>query len=373
MLVRFILVFLILIAVSLPFAVPLWQGEDPVPPTERPAFEAGNEASLFEVRTRVFERETFSNLIEVTAQTQADKVRSLRAEVGGQIDQVFVERGQRVAVGARIASIKAETRDAQLSQAQVQLAQAEQDLAATQQLVDQNVVAENQLLAAQAVYESALASLRSAQQQQEDLVITASVAGLITDVSVEPGATINPSEPVATVLALDPLLITARVSELEIGNVSEGQPITATLVTGESVEGEISYIAPRANAQTRTFDIEAEVANPDYALRDGVTATLFIPRPQVQAVRIPQSALVTDDDTQELGVRFVDENDTAQFAAVEWLQSDVESAWVMGIADGTRIIVTGQRFVEVGDKVKPVDAQDVLDAAQRVEEQLADQ
>ena len=84
--------------------------------------------------------------------------------------------------------------------------------------------------------------------------------------------------------------------------VSGGDTAEAKLATGETVHGTIRYVAPVANAATRTFQVELEVDNGDGRLRAGGTAELRIPAETVLAHRVSPS-LLTLDDAGNVGIR----------------------------------------------------------------------
>ncbi|MEC7206748.1 MAG: efflux RND transporter periplasmic adaptor subunit, partial [Pseudomonadota bacterium] len=65
---------------------------------------------------------------------------------------------------------------------------------------------------------------------------------------------------------------------------------------------------------------------------------------------LPQSALTLNDDGI-LGIRFIDEQNTTRFAAVNLEQDSKEGVWVSGLDDNVDVIVIGQEFVREGVKV----------------------
>jgi len=107
--------------------------------------------------------------------------------------------------------------------------------------------------------------------------------------------------------------------------------------------------------------VEVEMANPDGAIPDGITAQVSVPLANVAATRIPRSAL-TISSPGDVGVRTVDEDGTVRFARIEVIEDEQGFMWAAGIADGTRVIVQGQDFVREGQKVLPVAAASAVTA-----------
>ena len=369
MLTRLILVVLVIFFVGLPFVaprIPLLNVNARERTVEKPPFEQTTADALLVVGTQQFGAFPYASTIDVTATTQASKVRQVRSDLAGEVIEVNVERGDRVQPGDVMARLAAETRTSQTAQAAASVQEARVDLEATRQLVEQGVLAENRLVAAEASYQSALAALDQANDQIANLNIISAIQGVVTEVYTEEGSNITPGEPAVSIIALDPIKVLARVSELEIGNVNLGQSIDVELVTGEVFEATVTYIAPTANVATRTFDIEAEAPNPDFVIRDGVTATAKIARPGQQAFEISQSTLVTDE-LGRLGVRIVNDDSVVEFVAIELLETSLESAWVTGIMDDMQVIVVGQRFADIGKSVIAKDVSEMVDADVAVE------
>ena len=372
MLTRLILVLLIIVAVGAPFAAPhlsFLNVDEPERVVEKPPFEQTDGEGVLVVGTQSFEPFDYQSTIDVTAATQASKTRQIRSDLAGEIERLAIERGDVVRPGDVIAQIAAETRTSQIAQAQANLEQARVDLAATTALVDQGVVAENRLVSAQAAYQAALAAVDQATDQINNLDVVSAIGGIVTEVGTEEGSNIAPGEPVATIIALDPIKILARVSETEIANVRKNQQVDVALVTGETFTATVTYIAPSANIATRTFDIEAEASNADFAIRDGVTATVKISRPVQQAFEINQSTLVTDEQGL-LGVRVVNDSSMSEFVPVELLETSLESAWVTGLTADMRVMVVGQRFADVGEPVVAKDISEIVDASTAVDSVL---
>ena len=193
--------------------------------------------------------------------------------------------------------------------------------------------------------------------------ITAPIDGVVEDVPAEIGDYLPISGTCATLVQLDPLIVVGAVAERDIGQLREGMGASAKLITGQTVRGKIRYIAPATDPKTRTFRIEAEIANPDRALREGVTTDLTIRFDAEPAHRLPTS-LLTLDDAGRVGVRTVDDGNTVRFLPVKLLDDAESKVWVGGLPERIRIIVVGQDYVTDGQKVDPVQ-EEALTAAAR--------
>ena len=97
---------------------------------------------------------------------------------------------------------------------------------------------------------------------------------------------------IAQLVGLDPMLAIVEVSERKVGHIKVGDMAEVRLVSGETRQGRIRYVSRSAVAATRTYRVEVELPNSDYAIPDGITAEVTIPLAPVPASRVPRSALI---------------------------------------------------------------------------------
>lgn len=206
--------------------------------------------------------------------------------------------------------------------------------------------------------QSAEAGVAAAEKEIDRLRITAPFDGILESDSAELGALLQPGSLCATVLQLDPIKLVGFVPETEVSAVQINAKSMARLATGEEVTGTVSFLARSADPTTRTFRVEIEVPNPDLTIRDGQTAEIVIAAPGALAHLLPQSSL-TLDNHGALGVRIVDENDTAQFVPVELLRDTRDGVWLAGLPSEASVITLGQEYVTDGVPVRATYKEDV--------------
>ena len=173
--------------------------------------------------------------------------------------------------------------------------------------------------------------------------------GYIEDI-VKPGNLLERGQLCATIIELDPITFIAEVPENSIKDVREGQIVNISLVTGDNIQGKLTFVSKSASVATRTFRVEAEIANPSGIVRDGISGTMVIDTDPVLAHKISPSILLLADNG-ELGVKTVNSENMVQFFPVQIIQDTEEGIWVAGLPDFSNIIVLGQGFVETGQIV----------------------
>ena len=280
----------------------------------------------------------------------------VRAETAGVVRQEPAEKGVAIAAGDLLCRLDTATREADILVAKAALAEAEAAHQATSRLVKRGFASEIKSRTDRRGLDAANAALAKAEWDLERTSITAPIAGIIEDRTARTGDYLAVGDTCATLVRLDPLLVIAAVPERSVAALRPGQEVTARLVTGEQVTGRLRFISPTADVATRTFRVEAEVANPNATLRDGVTTDLVIPLPDAAAHRLPQSALSLNDDGV-IGVKLVTTDDLIRFQPVSIIGDDRDSIWVAGIEGRVRVVTVGQEFVVDGQQVIPVEVQ----------------
>ncbi len=178
--------------------------------------------------------------------------------------------------------------------------------------------------------------------------VKAPFAGYIEQI-VKPGNYLERGQVCATIIQLNPITFMAEVPEFKINKVKNGQGVILKLVTGEEVEGRLTFVSKSASPSTRTFKVESQVRNPDGFIRDGLTADMTIKIDKVLAHKISPSILLLSDEGK-LGIRSVKEG-LVQFNEIIILEDSADGLWVVGIPEVIETIIQGQGFVENGQKV----------------------
>jgi len=285
----------------------------------------------------------------MTGATEASRRVDVRAETSG-IVAIAPRKGTRVRQGDLLCRQQIGARKARRDASVARLQQALVEARAQQKLADKGLAAANNTSAKRADAEVLRSEIVQIDVEIGQLEIRAPFDGVIEGESAQIGALLQPGGTCATVVDPDPLKISGFVPEFQIGKLRLGDAATASLVTGESVRGIITYIAQTADTATRTFEIEIDVPNPTYSLRDAVTAKIEIPLDSRPAHRLPQSAL-TLNDTGDIGVMTAT-NGTATFRKVEILRDNEDGVWLSGLADDVEVIVVGQEYVSEGSRLE---------------------
>lgn len=149
---------------------------------------------------------------------------------------------------------------------------------------------QERLTAQRAAVASADAALREIDARLDNATLTAPFAGRITLRHREPGETVQPGQPVVTLMDTDDRWVQIYVPEDRIGTVSIGQPATirSDSYPDRAYRGEVSFVASEAeftprNVQTKEERVKLVYAvrvrildDPDFSLKPGVPADVTL-------------------------------------------------------------------------------------------------
>ena len=328
-------------------------GDLPIPPT---AVQSNEKKKLFKVQTRTIRARPRDASLVLRGRTEAEAMVSIMAETSGVVERTPVKKGTFVKKGTLLCQIEPAARQATVEQHKAALAKARADARASSKLVKRGYAGKLKVTSDAALVNAARAAYERARLDLDRTMIKAPFSGIVEDMPSKIGdylvAGFGRDRACAKMVDIDPLIIVTAVSERDIAALKTGMQAQIKLVTGEQVSGEIRYIATAADAKTRTFRTEIEVANTDWKLRDGVTADITIPLKAAPAHHFSPAILALNDAGQ-IGVRIVDDNDTVRFIDIKILANDTDGVWVSGLPERVRIITVGQEYVTAGQKVIP--------------------
>ncbi len=317
------------------------------PPIAQREAERGLE--LFKIRYVPLQSEQRSERILIRGRTQADAIVTVRAETAGVLEQRLVAKGDRVKAGDLVCVIERGIREAQLAQAKAQLAQAQSEYDSNAALRKKGFTSENKMNALGAALEAGKAGVAASELELKRTEVRANADGVVQDPIAEVGDMLTMGGACVTLIDTDPMLFTGQVSERDINKIKTDETALVKLISGQAAEGKVRYIAPSADAQTRTFAVEIEIKGQS-DIRDGMTAEALIELPGTEAFRIaPSWVTLADDGT--IGIRTVNVDDVVEFMPIKILAQEKDGFWISGPQNGQRIITLGQEYVVPGEKV----------------------
>ncbi|OLQ77732.1 efflux transporter periplasmic adaptor subunit [Photobacterium proteolyticum] len=347
-----------IISLAILLAIGLWllsgtSGTEPAPQAEASQPSEKEQAPLAKVVVTNFKSQPTQRSISLYGRTAPDRQATLGAEVSGTVDKLLVRKGQRVTEGQPLIQLNKADRELQLKRAEALLMVREKEHNAARSLRERGLQGEVALSQAEASLIDAKATVRNLELALENTLIEAPFDGIVETLHIEKGDYLGVGDPVATVVDLDPLVISADVSERHIQQIHTGQKARISLLNGYSTKGELRYQASVASSQTNTFAIEIEIPNPDMKLAAGVSADVELKLDKQSAIKVTPSMLALDE-SGNLGIKILASDNRVNFIPIAIVKVEPDGVWLSGVGDQVDVITVGQGFVRAGDNVIPV-------------------
>ncbi|WP_432697153.1 efflux RND transporter periplasmic adaptor subunit [Marinobacterium sp. YM272] len=314
-------------------------------------------ADLISVQIMQSQALPYTQTLEIQGQVEPHYSVDLRAEVAARVLAVPVAKGQRVTKGQLLLELDQDARKAQLAQAEADLHYKQQDLEANRRLIAAGGSTRRDVLRLGSEVADARLAVEEARLGLSRTRPEAPFDGVIDRLDVDPGDYLSLADSWGRLVDIDTLKVRAWVAQQDVAALSLGQPVRVRLLDGTRLEGELSFIAFSADEETRSYQIEAIVKNPEARRIAGASASMTIETGSIRAHRL-SAALLTLNDHNQVGVRVLDGDNRVHFRPVTLLSGGMSQAWVAGLDEQVRLITLGAGFAAEGQEVRPVEVDD---------------
>lgn len=378
----------------------------------KPAIEAVKAETTIPVQVYAIQPAMVTASEQYTAEIKADRQVDLSYRVSGQVNALHqvrgrsVQAGDFVAQGTVLARLRGTEFQAQVNKARAQLqeneaarAGAQATLAKAEAALEQARLyeeraqrlyradgltkpdldqARTQLDVARAEATAARAGISLAQAQAgaaqaqivesettaRDAALVAPFAGVVVQRNLELGSSAGPGGAIPHFVLADIQRVKAvfHVPDITLQRLKPGSRLSLrTAALGDrELTGQVSSIAPTADAATRLFAIEVTLGNPQSLLRPGMMATIQLANeaPQ-QVLTVPASAIArTADDSQAYRVFVIEESNGKTYARLRRIilgPANGDSLIIAsGLSPGERVIIGGNNTVRADAEVRIV-------------------
>ena len=333
---------------------------------------------------------TFPVTFEYTGQTTGSKDVEVRARVTGIIEKRLFDEGARVKAGQPLFVIDARQYQAQVAaanadvaRAQAQKAQADRELARLRPLAERKAIGQKEADDAASNADLAAAAVKASQAKVAELSVNlgytkvlAPITGLTSRAMKSEGSLATANDTLLTIISqTDPIWVVFNISENEQLRLNRaaaanqldlpkdnGYEVTIKLSDGSTFarKGKINFSDTRVNPTTGTYEVRAEVPNPDNLLKPGQFVRVILRGAERQnVIAVPQVAVM--DGPQGKFVYVVGKDKEGKDVAVprpivvgDWVDANASNQWVIesGLKPGDPVIVNGVARVMPGAAVK---------------------
>jgi Cu(I)/Ag(I) efflux system membrane fusion protein len=153
---------------------------------------------------------------------------------------------------------------------------------------------------------SEIATIERTEQVQKTLTLRSTASGYVLQKNVVAGQKIMAGDALYRVADLSTVWVEGEVFEQDIANVRTGQVVHADFdaLPGRHLRGQISYVYPTLDPQTRTMRVRVVLANPGLQLKPGMYATIVIAgNARTNVLTVPRSAVLSTGERSIVFVR----------------------------------------------------------------------
>jgi multidrug efflux system membrane fusion protein len=270
-----------------------------------------------------------------------------------------LQDGDPVRRGAVLARLRQDEFRDQVSDAEAGLRQAQADYERAAQLYENRSVSKAEYDAAYARYTAGRAKQSQAALSLGDATLRSPIDGVILKRAVEVGSLAGPSLPAFTVADTRIVKVVFGVPDVVVPSLRLGEPlaIQAEAMPGERLTGRITRISPSADPNSRVFEVEAALPNPDGRMKVGMLATLRLgDQAPDAALHVPLAAVIRPAGDSAGDAVFVVGNSGSPTARLRRVRLGEVSGNLIavreGLTQGERVIVRGATIVADGQAVR---------------------
>ncbi|MBE1443149.1 MULTISPECIES: efflux RND transporter periplasmic adaptor subunit [unclassified Paenibacillus] len=195
-------------------------------------------------------------------------------------------------------------------------------------------------------------SIREADRTLSNMEVKAPVSGVLTDLPIETGMTLQAGFRAAQVQQLDPIKIKAELTE-DAANMIRGKQELTFYVPGttDKQTAKVSYLADVMSAQSKSYSLELEVPNADRKLKPGMKAQVLLSEEKDQVVvTVPTLSVVREGGDTFV---FVLAGDSVEKRKVQLGRlNEAEQEVISGVKEGEQLVISGQNQLKDKEKVE---------------------
>lgn len=190
--------------------------------------------------------------------------------------------------------------------------------------------------------------LSQTKQVKQNITFYAPQSGVLDGLKIREGFFVKPGTTLMSIGQLEQVWVEAEVFERDAAFVKTGLPVTMTLdyLPGQEWQGQVDYVYPSLNAQTRTLRVRLRFDNPSLQLKPNMYAQVTIVNTAQTPSLLVDKAAVIRTGKQDRVVLALDQG---QFKSVEVKVGAVEADKIEvlnGLREGDEVVVSAQFLID---------------------------
>jgi membrane fusion protein (multidrug efflux system) len=235
------------------------------------------------------------NTVTATGSLVAVQGVTVTAELGGKVEKITFESGDRVEKGDLLLRIDVAAEQAQLRSAEAAAKLARINLDRNRDLRANKTISQADLDSAEANFKQATAQVDNVSASIAKKTLRAPFAGQLGLRQVNLGQIVEQGTPVVTLQTIDPIYVDFSLPQQQFSILAPGTDIRVTTdaAPDSMFNGRIIAVNPEIDQMTRSVRVRATLSNEDEQLRPGMFANVEVMLPDDEAVlAIPTTAVL---------------------------------------------------------------------------------
>ncbi len=310
---------------------------------------SGSQEQKPKVKVKQVISQDVDQMYDFTATVEPIVKNNINPTTPGRIRRIFVEVGDQVRKGQRLAEMDA-----------VNMVNLETQIDNMRKLYNRVLELYNVGGASQQELDNAKLQLTVAESNyknlKENTTLLSPINGIVAARNYDNGDMYAGQMPILTVMQINPVLLKINVSEAYFTKVKVGMPVEIKLdvYEDEVFNGKVSLVYPVIDERSRTFAVEVRLNNQNTKVRPGMFARVHINFGELNRVVVPDQAIVKQAGS---GTRYVYvyKDGKVHFKPVELgrrLQSEYEL--ISGVESGSDVVIAGHVRLADGVEVEVV-------------------
>jgi membrane fusion protein (multidrug efflux system) len=286
-------------------------------------------------------------------------------EVGGVIEELYFESGQKVKKGDKLVQLDTDTLEADLRNFEVQFGNAQTELERRKKIFDKGFAAKADLDAATMLRDRLQANIERTKAEIAQKSVYAPWDGTLGLRKIAVGKYVAAGDPLVWLQSVDPIYVDFTVTEVDFGRLKPGLQINATFTAypNEQFRGEIATTDAKIDESSRMITVRGTLANPGARLVPGMYASVAVDAGDAQKVVTVAQTAVSYSLYGDSVFVLVAPKEKAGEGKDEVF--DIERRFVKvgpmrdgriqiadGLKSGDRVVVAGQNKIDQGSKVR---------------------
>ena len=216
------------------------------------------------------------------------------ARTAGAVESVFVELGDHVAAGQKLARLESAEQEIALANAEAAFDHLSLNAVRARSLTRSGGTTAADSEQVEFQLRQAEITRRKARRDLELTVVTAPFEGIVSSRSVRPGRYASPGDTLLRVTESAPLFARIRVPEASVARVRLGETASVISSTGESSAATIVHASPVIDAGSGTREVVLKIARPRDNLRAGANIMVRVGHDRRRVVAVSREAIAPE-------------------------------------------------------------------------------